>query len=132
MPRTNWQDGGGCYAPGSDTPDAPWNQPDLEVTEENIEEATKEVWFLLEWNPDNEDVHFYDVYQMIENVCPRDYYTYAFRDLLDEMEVLFESRRQSVALDHMPQHHRDRIKTHAQAWIENRAEERAQDPDIEF
>ena len=45
MTRTNWNDGGGFYPPGSDTRDAPWNAPEPpEPTEPEYEKAEAEVW----------------------------------------------------------------------------------------
>ena len=60
MTRTNWQDGGGYYPPGSDTPDAPWNQPDApEPEQRDIDDAEREIYPFLHFETDAtmNDIH---------------------------------------------------------------------------
>jgi len=126
--RTNWRDGDGGYPPGSDTPDAPWNQKDIEVTDEQLETAESEVWFLLNWNEnENPDVCMSNVLDMIQSVCPRDYFDQDFELILEAMEINNEKHGITAALNLMPQARRNQIKTYAEAWVDDRAEDLARE-----
>ena len=128
--RTNWRDGGGCYPPGSDTPDAPWNQHDVEPSQEHIDEATKDVWVLVEWEygtlaPD--DTTFNAVNEMIQIVVPYSYFDDEFGQIMDAMEIVAKDRGIGAALDIMPENRKAEIKRFAEKWIDERAADLARE-----
>jgi len=124
----NFRDGGGRYPVGSDTPDAPWNQPDLEVTDEHYETAESEVWFLLNWNEnENPDICLPDVLEMIQNVCPSKYFDLDFELLLVSMEITDQDHEIAAALNMMPEERRKQIKVYAEAWVDDRAADLARE-----
>ena len=124
----NWRDGGGFYPAGSDTPDAPWNQPDLEVTDEQRETAQSEVWFLLTWNEnENPDICLHEVLEMIQTVCPIKYFDLDFELLLEQMEITDQDHGITAALNMMPEERRKQIKAYAEDWVDDRAADLARE-----
>jgi hypothetical protein len=130
MTRINWQDGGGHYPPGSDTPDAPWNQVDL-VTDDHREAARLEVWVLDEWEYGeigDADCTLDEFMEMIQTVCPAKYFDEEFQILLDATEAAHQMRGMAAAIRLFTDQRRAEIKLHAESWIDDRAEELAAAP----
>jgi hypothetical protein len=121
---TNWRDGGGYYPPGSDTPNAPWNQKDLDVRDEYREQAAKEIEDLLlfEDAPD-----FYEWSEQLQMVMPYSWFTPEVLTLIDEIEAVVEDRDMRAGMTLLNDEQRDRIEHEANVWIAERAEDIARD-----
>jgi hypothetical protein len=116
------------YPPGSDTASAPWNQPDAVVTDEDKENALEEVWALIEWGCDA-DISFSMLHDMIETVCPNEYFDDDFDKILEGMEIQHDDKGAPAMLTMMPQCRQVEIKHFAEVWADDRAEELANDND---
>jgi hypothetical protein len=123
------------YPPGTwaGDPNAPWNAPDLEPSDENYEEATAECWALLELDNKNIGPADLTIGQLLdmfnETLSAKAWDELNLHDLTDQMEATAIDHGIGAALMLVDDETAAKIKIEAQCWIDDRAYELASEVD---
>ena len=116
----HFNDCGGSTPAGSNMNDAPWNRGDLEITEDNLEQAYHEVYAVMDWACD-QTISYDNLSDMIETVLNRNELV-QMQEIMEQMEIIYDDKGTSAMLTMMPEEKVELLRISATDWVEERAD----------